>query len=68
MKQPGNTLTFNAMLDACAKYAMPGIALIASGRDKQSPVVLDIITFSTLVKGTVATVALIVLCAWWREF
>ena len=36
-----------------ATGAMPGIAFIACGRDKQSPVVLDIITFSALETGGV---------------
>ena len=52
MKQPGFdlcTVSFNAMLDACAKCSAY-IALIACGRDKAVNVELDILT-STLVKG-----------------
>ena len=65
VKQSGidlNTVSFNAMLHACAE-CNAYIALIACGRDQAVNVELDIITYSTLVKGTVATVALIVLFA-----
>ena len=53
MKQPQidlNTVSFNAMLDACAK-CNAYIALIACGRGKAVNVQLVILTYSTLVKG-----------------
>ena len=62
-----NTVTFNTMLDACAKCNAMHRASSLVEEMRQSAVELVIITDSTLLKGAVARVTLAVLCAWWMR-